>query len=138
MTRLAAIVCFAACGCSHAVDDGRSAVEAVEAAPGASRPGTPASGPLKVWMAANLARAAKTQDFEALAQALPVLAASAPPELPGWAAIAARGAEAAAARDIERVRQSCGDCHDSYRAQYRDRFRSRSFPLPDLQKRGRR
>jgi hypothetical protein len=136
--RLAAVVCFAACGCSRPVDDGgRPAVEAFDAVASAQRPG-PASGPLKVWMAANLSRAVKTQDFEALAQALPVLAASAPPELEGWAAIAARGAEAAAARDIERVRQSCGDCHDSYRAAYRARFRARPFPLPEMQQRGRR
>ena len=140
MTRLTAIVCFAACGCSRPVDDGRlalAAVETVEAAPSAPRSDS-TSGPLKVWMAANLARAVKTQDFEALAQALPVLADSAPPELAGWAAIATRGAEAAVARDIEAVRQSCGDCHDGYRAEYRARFRARPFPLPEMQQRGRR
>ena len=114
--RLAAVVCFAACGCAQSVD-----------AP-VTPPSDPKSAPLKVWMTANLARTVKTEDFEALARALATLAEGGPPELAGWAGVAERGARAAAAGDIERVRASCADCHASFRTEYRERFRARAFP----------
>jgi hypothetical protein len=129
--RLAVAVCFAACSCTRAVAEGEppapTAVEAVGVPPTMST--SSESAPLKQWMAANLARTVKTQDFEALARALSVLAESAPPELAGWGAIADRGAQAARDRDIDRVRQSCGDCHQTYRREYRERFQTRPFPL---------
>jgi hypothetical protein len=112
--RLAALVCVAACGCAQTVD-----------AP--PPPSEPESAPLKVWMTANLSRAVKTEDFEALGRALSALAQGGPPEFAGWAGIAERGAQAAAERDIERVRASCAECHKAYRADYRERFRARPF-----------
>ena len=127
--RLAAVVCFAACSCTRAVAEGEPpGPTAVEAA-GVSPTTSSESAPLKQWMAANLARTVKTQDFEALARALSVLAESAPPELAGWGAIADRGAQAARDRDIDWVRQSCADCHQTYRREYRERFQTRPFPL---------
>ena len=119
MMHLLALVCaVVACGCRAYPRGGQT--------PDADSAG---SFPLKVWMAANLARPMKTQDVEALNGALSLVASNAPSELPGWAAIADRGARAAAAGDVERVRQCCSDCHDTYRKDYRERFRSRPFPL---------
>ena len=121
MTRLAVLVCAAACGCAQPVD------------PRSTTAAEPEAAPLKQWMTANLSRAVKTPDFEALGRALSALATGGPPELGGWADIAERGAHAAAARDIERVRQSCADCHRTHRAEYRERFRARPFPRHDTQ-----
>jgi len=124
--RLAALVCVAACSCAQPVDAPPPAAAETE------------SAPLKVWMTANLARPVKTQEFEALGRAFAALAEGGPPELAGWAGIAARGVQAAAERDIERVRRSCADCHQTYRAEYRERFRTRPFPSHDKQQGGRR
>lgn len=83
--------------------------------------------PLKQWMSANLARPVKTEDFAALEHSLATAAGFAPPEFPGWRAIAEGGARAARARDIAVVRASCTDCHNEYRHEYRETMRTRSL-----------
>lgn len=115
-----AFVCVLACGCRVSPRG--------EQSPDADNTG---SFPLKQWMAANLARPMKAQDLDVLNRSLALVAGNAPSELAGWAAIAERGARAAAEGDVERVRQCCSDCHETYRKDYRERFRSRPFPLHD-------
>lgn len=84
--------------------------------------------PLKQWMQANMGRAIKVEDFEALERGLTMVAGWAPTEFPDWHAIAERGARAAAAHDIDGVRRACGDCHNEYRTEYREQMRTRSLP----------
>ena len=119
-----AFVCLVACGC-RAYPRGGQAPDAEGSQ----------SFPLKLWMAANLARPMKEQDLAALNRSLSLVAANAPAELAGWAAVAERGARAAAEGDVERVRQCCSDCHETYRKDYRERLRSRPFPLNDTPER---
>jgi hypothetical protein len=100
------------------------------AAPGAASSPAPAAAdsedfPLKQWMSANLGRAIKTEDFPALERALASAAGFAPPEFPGWRAIAERGSRAAAARNIAGARDSCTQCHNKFRAEYRAKMRTR-------------
>lgn len=86
--------------------------------------------PLQEWMSANLARPVKAQDFPALERALGSLASIGPDQFPDWKRFAKAGAIAAAAKDIDRVRASCTDCHQTYRAEYRAQMRTR--PLPEM------
>jgi hypothetical protein len=103
--------------------DGQPAPTEPAAAP--SGPAVAAATPMKDWMVASLARPVKQQDFAALERALHTTAGYAPSEFPEWGAIAERGARAAAAHDIEAVRESCTACHNEYRADYREQMRSR-------------
>ena len=129
--RAFAVACALVAGCR----DLSSVHEAPEAVVGTTTSDSHARAsvpfPLKAWMAANLARPMKAEDLRALAQALAVVAANAPPELPPWAPAAERGVAAALSGDIRGVRQSCNECHESCRARYRDDLRSRPFPQTD-------
>ncbi|MCS6799606.1 MAG: hypothetical protein NZ898_13995 [Myxococcota bacterium] len=46
----------------------------------------------------------------------------------GWAAIANRGAEAAAKGDLRGARASCKSCHQRWRKLYREQHRRRPVP----------
>ena len=81
--------------------------------------------PLKEWMAANLNRPLRTDDFDALARSLNTAASYAPQRFGDWARIARQGATAAAAHDMAGVRASCSECHDKYRAEYKSSMRTR-------------
>ena len=63
-------------------------------------------------------------DYERLEASFNELAAHAPASFERWEGLAKSGAQAAARRDEVLVRQSCQDCHDSYRADFRRRLRS--------------
>jgi hypothetical protein len=100
-----------------------SPAPAAEETPAA--PAQKAPTPMKDWMTSSLARPVKQQDFAALERALHTTADYAPSEFADWRDIAERGARAAAARDIEAVRESCKTCHNEYRLDYREQMRSR-------------
>ena len=83
------------------------------------------SCPLQQWMDANLASAFREGRMDRMVGPLETLAAMAPPEYASWKATALAGAAAAAHGDRNGVRDSCGSCHDTYRAAYRTAMRAR-------------
>jgi hypothetical protein len=117
-----AMLALVAAGCSEA--PARVGVEA-------NRAPAVEVAPLKLWMTANLSRAMKAQELPTLGRGLAIVAANVPPDFGTWAAIAERGVRAAAAGDVEEVRRSCTDCHDRYRASYRERHRARAYPFEE-------
>jgi len=87
--------------------------------------------PLKDWMTANLNRPLRTEDFAALNRSLTSAASYAPQQFPEWSRIARQGAEAAAAHDMAGVRSSCTECHDKYRAEYKNTMRSHALVVSE-------
>jgi hypothetical protein len=81
--------------------------------------------PLQAWMKANALAALNAGDQERLGYAFRRMTTFGPPEYPAWNDIAERGANAAAARDLEGVRAACKECHDHYRGAYRRDLRPR-------------
>jgi len=76
-------------------------------------------------MDSHLAAAYREDRLQRLVAPLQYLATLALAEFPDWKAIALTGAAAAAAGDRAGVRDSCGNCHAAYRAQYRAAMRTR-------------
>jgi len=131
LTRLLAVGCLVVGACNdNPVPAG--VAEAARVAAPAPEPSTEGQTfPLQEWMTSNFSRAIKTPSFEVLTRALSVVARNAPAGFPDWAPLAERGARAAAARDINGVRQNCADCHHHYRASYRRTLRAHPYPLED-------
>lgn len=120
-----ALVCLLEGGCRSDGVPSESGDNAPSASMGAcGRPPLP-SCPLQQWMNANLAPAFREGRLERLVRPLETLAAMAPAEFVNWKATALAGAAAAARGDRGGVRDSCGSCHDAYRAQYRAAMRGR-------------
>ena len=91
-------------------------------------PGAPAC-PLQAWMRSNLGTPLATNNMAALAKGLERTARLAPdPEWRSWKTFASRGAEAAKKGDVSAIRAACKGCHDTWREQYRAKFRSRPVP----------
>jgi hypothetical protein len=118
-------VALATVACS---DEARSPEEV--APPRGTSAGAQAGFPLHVWMKGNAAPALSKADKVALESVLRRIATFAPPGYERWQEIAADGAAAARAGDVEAVRRACSACHDAHRARYRERDRSRPLPAP--------
>ena len=88
--------------------------------------------PPQKWMRTNMAPPNAAGDMPALAAALDKAAALAPdPSWNGkdpkasWDAIARAGAAAARANDAAAVKGCCKDCHDAWKAKYKEKFRTK-------------
>jgi len=82
--------------------------------------------PLQVWMRTNISPAVVANDAGALAKALDRVAALSPDPSWDWSEISRRGAEAARRGDIDEARKSCRECHDAYKALWREKYRSKA------------
>jgi hypothetical protein len=88
------------------------------------------STPLGKWMKPNVQDPETDEDFATLQKSLKLVAAKPPPvaDYPKWVAISKAGADAAAKKDLDGVKQSCHDCHGAYRAKYKKEQAARPFP----------
>ena len=84
--------------------------------------------PLRTWMRNEIAPAMDSEDLAALEQHLEKLAEMAPPNYSRWAPLARRGAKAAAAGDLQGVKDTCTSCHSAFRRSYRREHRARKIP----------
>jgi hypothetical protein len=75
-------------------------------------------------MAARAEPALVRADFAALSALLEEVGAGAPPGYANWASIAADGANAARAAEIDAVRAACRACHEQYADRYARELRS--------------
>jgi hypothetical protein len=83
--------------------------------------------PTQHWMKATLQAYLRTKDYKRLEASFNDLAAHGPTDFDRWQSLAKSGANAAANQDEALVRKSCQDCHDSYRAEFRKKYRSVVF-----------
>jgi cytochrome c556 len=74
-------------------------------------------------MKATLQAYLRTGDYKRLESSFKTLATRAPAGFERWGEMADSGAQGAARGDGAVVRKSCQDCHDSYRAQFREKYR---------------
>jgi hypothetical protein len=81
--------------------------------------------PLQKWMRQNMATAVSANDSPALAKALEKAATFSPDPSWKWAEIAKTGAEFARQGDISAARKSCKGCHDAYKNQWKQSYRTR-------------
>jgi hypothetical protein len=85
--------------------------------------------PLQAWMRRRVAGPLASADWAELAKGLEESAGFAPdPSWTAWATYATTGAKAAREGEITAVRKTCKQCHDAYRKEYRQRYRSRPLP----------
>jgi hypothetical protein len=114
---------------SGATDDSGATADAAVAAADAAAPKdagtTLACGtkplpdcPMQAWMKANTSAAMQAKNFPALAAALDQVVKMQPPGYGGWSGIAADGAKAARAQDIDAVKASCKSCHGQFQKRY--------------------
>jgi hypothetical protein len=129
-TRACAVLALAGIGLATAgcSEEARGTEDVAPA--GGRAAGGQAGFPLHVWMKGNAAPALSKADKVALESVLRRIATFAPPGYERWQEIAADGAAAARAGDVEAVRRACSACHDAHRARYRERDRSRPLPAP--------
>jgi hypothetical protein len=83
--------------------------------------------PTQHWMKATLQAYLRTKDYKRLEASFNDLASHGPADFDRWQSLAKSGASAAANQDEALVRKSCQDCHDSYRAEFRKKYRSVVF-----------
>jgi cytochrome c553 len=76
---------------------------------------------MRTSVAVQLARG----DMPGLARSLEQVASLRPPGFESWADLARRGAEAAAKGDRAAARLACDACHQTWREEYRKRYRDR-------------
>jgi hypothetical protein len=79
------------------------------------------------WMKSVMGSASSSGDGAKLAAALSYVAGRTPPGMGSWAAISQAGAAKAKAGDIEGAKASCKQCHDLYKASYKNTMRDRPF-----------
>jgi hypothetical protein len=84
--------------------------------------------PLQKWMRANLGAPLASNDGAALEANLNKVANASPDAAWTWKRIASDGAAAAAKNDIAGAKAACKGCHDAYKDQYKQRFRTRPAP----------
>jgi hypothetical protein len=80
--------------------------------------------PLQGWMKANALRAMSAGDLPRLETAFDRIASFEVSGYPEWKSIAASGKRAAVEGDLEGARRACKQCHDAYRAKYREARRA--------------
>jgi cytochrome c553 len=75
-------------------------------------------------VAAPLARG----DMKAISAALRKVATIAPPAWASWSATALEGASAADQNNRAALRAACNNCHQTWRDQYKQRYREKPLP----------
>lgn len=91
------------------------------------QPGLPPC-PLQSFMRNEVAAPLARGDMKAISVALRKVATIAPPAWASWSATALDGAAAAERGDRTALRADCNACHQTWREQYRQRFRDRPLP----------
>jgi len=82
------------------------------------------------WMQPNVGVPMSSGDLETVQKSLQLVADKPPPkkDYPNWVAMSEQGADAARKQDVDGVKKSCKDCHDTYREKYKNEQASRPFP----------
>jgi len=82
------------------------------------------------WMQPNVGAPMSGGDLGTVQKSLQLVADKPPPkkDYPNWVAMSKQGADAAGKQDVDGVKKSCKDCHDTYREKYRKEQVSRPFP----------
>ncbi len=83
--------------------------------------------PMQAWMKSTMASASSSGDGDRLAKALTYSATRAPPGYDAWTAIARAGATKARSGDIDGAKESCKQCHDKYKDDYKATMRDRAY-----------
>ena len=83
--------------------------------------------PMQAWMKSTMAGASSSGDGDKLAKALTYSATRAPPGYDEWTAIARAGATKARSGDIDGAKDSCKQCHDKYKDNYKATMRDRPY-----------
>jgi len=104
-----------------------------KAAPRAAQATTPVAScgdkknpcPLQRWMREKMAPALAANDAAALAAALDRMAKLSPTPGPEWRTMSETAAEAARKGDVAEARKSCQGCHNAFKAQYKQKLRTR-------------
>lgn len=81
--------------------------------------------PLQRWMREKMAPALAANDAPALAAALDRMARFSPSPGPEWKTMSESAAAAARAGDVAGARKSCQGCHNAFKAQYKEKLRTR-------------
>ena len=84
--------------------------------------------PLQALMRADISNAVVAKDGASLAAAMDRVAAASPDPSWAWTSIGRAGAAAARAGDRAAVRQACAQCHELYKAPWRESHRTRVVP----------
>lgn len=124
---------------AHAAPGGGAATHArqpYKAAPRAPQATAPVAScgdkknpcPLQRWMREKMAPALAANDAPALAAALDKMAKFSPSPGPEWRTISETAAEAARKGDVTGARKSCQGCHNAFKAQYKQKLRTRPVP----------
>jgi hypothetical protein len=120
MTAILVITLVTACGTPPG--DKETAAQPAIASSACGERGQPLC-PTQAWMKATLQASLLAGDLQRVARYLETVADRAPDGYDDWAAIALRGADAAAAGRIEDVKASCKACHDLHRRRFREQHR---------------
>ena len=85
--------------------------------------------PLQKWMQDNIGSKMADGNLKDVATGLDKAATLSPdPAWAEWATIAKAGADAARKGDMPGTKAACKNCHDKFKQQYKDKYRSRAVP----------
>jgi len=85
--------------------------------------------PLQKWMQANVGSKMADGDMKGVATGLDKAATLSPDaSWSDWPTFAKAGADAARKNDTAGVKAACKNCHDKFKQQYKDKYRSRALP----------
>jgi hypothetical protein len=85
--------------------------------------------PLQKWMQDNIGSKMADGNMAAVATGLDKAATLSPDASWGdWATYAKAGADAARKNDTPGVKAACKNCHDKYKQQYKDKYRTKAVP----------
>ena len=85
--------------------------------------------PLQKWMQDNIGSKMADGNLKDVATGLDKAATFTPdPSWADWATFAKAGADAARKGDTPGTKAACKSCHDKFKQQYKDKFRSRAVP----------
>jgi hypothetical protein len=91
------------------------------------QPGLPPC-PLQSFMRNQVAAPLARGDMKAISGSLRKVATIAPPAWASWSATALEGAGAADRGDRAALRAACNTCHQTWREEYKQRYRERPLP----------
>jgi hypothetical protein len=85
--------------------------------------------PLQKWMQANIGSKMADGNLKAVAEGLDKAATLSPdPSWSEWATFAKAGADAARKGDTPGTKAACKNCHDKFKQQYKEKYRTRAVP----------
>jgi hypothetical protein len=85
--------------------------------------------PLQKWMQDNIGSKMADGNLKDVATGLDKAASLSPDAAWGeWATIAKAGADAARKGDMPGTKAACKNCHDKFKQQYKDKYRTRTVP----------